>query len=99
MLNSLETFMAGIWPTLWHVGIGSSFVMGCITAAVFLPVFRRELLWLALAATIALAFEAIGAHDEAIRCAAREKLLSQKVHNAVTKAAHDRGKDPYDTAE
>lgn len=49
---------AGLWALVWHFGLGGVLVLGCLAAAYFSPVFKKEFLW--AAALIAAVMVAVG---------------------------------------
>ncbi len=49
---------AGLWALVWHFGLGGVLVIGCLAAAYFSPVFKKEFIW--AAALIAAVMVAVG---------------------------------------
>ena len=45
ILMLLKYQFAGIWPLLWHFGLGGVIVIGLLAAAYFSPVFKKDFLW------------------------------------------------------
>lgn len=76
-------------------------LVGPFLSAFFTPL-RKDLLWAAAAIALFLAGQAIGAHDEAVRCAAKAAVIDNVVKNAVdgtdTPAAQKQP-DPFDNPE
>lgn len=56
----LKYQFAGIWPLLWHFGLGGILVLGCLAAAYFSPVFKKDFLWAAVVITVIIISTAIG---------------------------------------
>lgn len=90
----ISLFFAGLWPMLWHFGIGGVLVAGALAGAWFLPMFRRDFLWAAAIVVFALVFESIGIHTEKARRDAQEQVIEKRVDDAVKNT--DGKKDPFD---
>lgn len=56
----LKYQFAGIWPLLWHFGLGGVLVIGCLAAAYFSPVFKKDFLWAAALIVVIIISTAIG---------------------------------------
>lgn len=60
--------LAGIWPLIWHFGIGGVIVLACVVLYVFTPAFlsklfpniQKVLIWIASVTIAAMVFTAIG---------------------------------------
>lgn len=84
--NTLHLFFAGFWPTIWHLALGSSIFVACLVAAVFLPIFRVNLLWAAAVIALLLVSFEFGITDEHRRCVAHEAVLTKQFRDALAKA-------------
>ena len=60
ILMFLKYQFAGIWPLLWHFGLGGVLVIGCLAAAYFSPVFKKDFLWAAALIAVIIISTAIG---------------------------------------
>ena len=56
----LKYQFAGIWPLLWHFGLGGVLVIGLLAAAYFSPVFKKDFLWAAALVVVIIISTAIG---------------------------------------
>lgn len=101
---------AGIWPFLWHWGIGVAIIILCLAGAFFsasipligpwLAPLRKDLEWTAAATAVFLMAHALGARDEAAHNKARQVVIEQKVDDVVKTTRTPRArqqKDPYDS--
>jgi hypothetical protein len=53
---------AGLWALVWHFGIGGVLALGCLAAAYFSPVFKKEFLWAAALIVAVMVAVGIGVH-------------------------------------
>lgn len=108
----LDLAVAGIWPMIWHWGLGVGIIivcLGCAFFSSFIPVIgtwlggiRKDLEWIAACTAIFLMAEAIGAHDEALHCAAKAVVIDKDVTKVVQDTETPRAEkasDPYDNPE
>lgn len=51
---------AGLWALVWHFGLGGALVIGCLAAAYFSPIFKKEFLWAAAVIVAVIISTAIG---------------------------------------
>lgn len=51
---------AGLWALLWHFGLGAVLAAGCLAAAYFSPVFKKDFLWAAAVIVAIMISTAIG---------------------------------------
>ena len=106
---SIDMFFAGIWPMVWHWGIGIGLIILILLAEVFtsvIPVlgpllmpFRRDMLWAAGAIAVFLFAQGIGIKDEAARCIARQVKIENRIDSVVKETTTPRAlikPDPYD---
>jgi hypothetical protein len=105
----IDLALAGIWAQVWHWGTGIGLIILCLAGAYFttaIPIIgphlagaRKDLLWAAAVIAVFLGGQALGAHDEARKQAAKvlviEKNVTKAVTNAKTPAAQHR-KDKFD---
>lgn len=101
IFSTLQFAFAGLWPMVWHFGLGGVIIGGCLALAWFtpawLPLPRKDLVYIAAIVGTALVFEGVGIRDEAARRDAQEKVVSTHVQDAVKKAVtDDTAKDPND---
>lgn len=52
MLWWLKIQLAGLWPLIWHYGIGVGIAILALAFAWFSPVFKKTALWVAVASII-----------------------------------------------
>lgn len=104
--------VAGAWSQVWHWGTGIGLIVLCLAGAYFttaIPIIgpylkdaRKDLLWAALGIGVFLAGQALGAHDEARKTAAKQNVVEQKVDGVVEKTKTPRyrkQKDRWDNPE
>lgn len=109
MFTSMQLMFAGIWPMLFHWGLGV-FAIGVLLAAAFfttsipfigpyLTGLRSQLLWAAAGVGLLLAGQWIGAHDANRRCEAKTIVIEKIVTKVVKGAERNAGKrlDKWDT--
>lgn len=68
LLGLLHYYFAGLWPLLWHFGIGGVVVLACVLLYLFTPTFlstlfprvQVALIWVASVTLAAMIFTAIG---------------------------------------
>lgn len=87
--------LAGIWSQVWHWGTGIGLIVLCLAGAYFttaIPIIgpylanaRKDLLWAAGVIAVFLAGQALGAHDEARKDAARQIVVEKRVDSVVEK--------------
>ena len=102
MISAIELSLAGLWPTLWHFGLGSSLVIGLMAAAYFSPVFKKDFFYAALIVGAFMVAEDIGIHDANKITTAKEKIVTTQVDKAVKKSETPKArhaKDPWDRKE
>lgn len=66
----LKYQFAGLWPLLWHFGLGGVIVIACVALYIFTPAFlsnifpniQRTLLWVAAIVVAIMVSTAIGVH-------------------------------------
>ncbi len=51
---------AGLWALAWHFGLGGILVIGCLAAAWFSPIFKKDFLWAAAVIAAIMVSTAIG---------------------------------------
>jgi len=56
----LKYQFAGLWPLLWHFGLGGILVVACLAAAFFSPIFKKDFLWAAVVFTVIIISTAVG---------------------------------------
>jgi hypothetical protein len=108
----LNLAAAGIWSQVWHWGLGIGLIILCLAGAYFttaIPLIgpylkdaRKDLLWAAGLIAIFLAGQALGAHDEARKATAKQKVVEQHVDSVVQKTTTPRYrkmKDRWDNPE
>ncbi len=108
----IQLALAGIWSQVWHWGTGIGLIIICLACAYFttqvpfigpwLANARKDLLWAAGAIALFLAGQALGAHDEARKNAAKQIVVEQKIDTVVegTKTPAAKAKpDRYDNPE
>lgn len=104
--------LAGVWSQVWHWGTGIGLIILCLAGAYFttaIPIIgpylkdaRRDLLWAAAVIAIFLAGQALGAHDQARKEAAKQIVVEQKVDSVVDKTTtpkYRKQKDRHDRPE
>jgi hypothetical protein len=95
----VEYFFAGVWSLVWHWGLGIGLVILCLFMAWFSPLWKKDFLWAAVVVVMALVFEAVGVHDEAVICNARTVVVEKQVHKVVVGTKNPKAKqkkDPFD---
>lgn len=85
-----------VWPFIQHAGGASALIVGLLAAAWFSPVFKKDFIYGAVVVAVLLFAYGVGVHDEHAKWDAREKAVTQSVHDAVIKALADGTPDPYD---
>lgn len=111
-MHILQLAFAGVWGQVWHWGTGVGLIILCLAGAYFttaIPVIgpylthaRKDFLWAAAGIAIFLGGQALGAHDEARKTAARKIVIEQQVDSVVeqTKTPKSRAKkDRWDRSE
>lgn len=84
MVDWLSIATAGLWGEVWKYGLGGALIVGCLAAAWFSPVFKKEFLWgAAVIGAFMIAF--------AIGVSAGEKRVQAK-WDAAVKVAVSKGK-------
>lgn len=82
----LSILLAGIWPIVWHLSIGSIIILGAIVGAIFVPVLRRDFIVLALLSALFMGGLVWGIQLEKGQCDARDLAVQKDVTTAVSKA-------------
>jgi hypothetical protein len=87
--------VAGVWAQVWHWGTGIGLIILCLAGAYFttaIPIIgpwltnaRKDLLWAAAVIAVFMAGQALGAHDEARKNAAKKVVIEQRVDTVVEK--------------
>lgn len=97
---TLKLLFAGLWPLVWHWGVGAGLIILCGVGAYFSPLYKKDFIYAAIIVAIALFFEAVGIHDEQGRVAAQQATLNNAVNSIVegTETPAAKGKrDKYDS--
>ena len=85
MLLINEAF-AGAWTLVWHWGGGVAFVILCLLAAYFSPLYKKWFLSAAGIAVLCLASYGSGIADQALKEKEEQKVTIQYVDRVVIKA-------------
>jgi len=59
-LNWISFEFAGLWPLIWHFGIGGVALLACLAGWYFSPVHRIDFIWAALVVIVVMTSTAIG---------------------------------------
>lgn len=97
-------FLAGLWPIVWHLGIGTLIVIGALLWAWFMPVFKKTALWVALTVSVIMIAYSTGVKNENTRWEAKWDAanayaisIGEHARSDADRDVTNGAKDPSDT--
>jgi hypothetical protein len=88
---ALHLAIAGLWPLLWHFGIGVGLIILLLAGAWFSPVGKKDFVYAAIVVAVALMFEAEGVKLEKNRQVAEQAVIT----NDIAKVVQETDTAPY----
>ena len=84
---------AGLWPLVWHFGLGGVLVLGCLAAAYFSPIGKKHFLWAACVIVAIMVSTGVGVHLGEQRIQAQWDVAKANSINVGKKARADAVRD------